>query len=580
MHGGFDSSAWEALPIPEPERAASFLQLTRSILGCAGRGVPRAAFLREVSAMLLDFSGCDYLDIRHRDGDTIYRWSASRRSYILPRFELFSPSEDIVTTLGLPHGTALGNVARMVLTRTYPGGLDCFTSGGSFWLNDTSETPQFLGLHPGLTQCIDLEGAEPCRSLLLIPFAISGGNAGFVLLASERTEHFDAADILLFETIAQTFGFAAADRRAQEALRERVKELTCLYGMMQIADSAEWTREEKLERIVHLLPLAWQHPEIAAAKIELDGTAFQTPNWREEGKSQRADVMVDGRKRGCVEVVYITGELEFAGNPFLDEEACLIVEVARQIAGIIEREETEALRRREQLWHADRLATIGKLSSSIAHELNEPLSSILGFAQLAKKSVLDPARVTSDLDKIVSISLHAREIVRKLLIFARQMPAKKSLVQINHVVQDALSLVETRCGNEGIELALQLKPDLPEIEADPSQLNQVIVNLVVNAMQAMPRGGQLTIQTARETDALLLIVEDTGIGMDPDVSRQIFHPFFTTKDVLQGTGLGLSVVHGIVTSHGGTIQVQSSPGAGSRFEVRLPLSGGNSEKKG
>ena len=116
-----------------------------------------------------------------------------------------------------------------------------------------------------------------------------------------------------------------------------------------------------------------------------------------------------------------------------------------------------------------------------------------------------------------------------------------------------------------------LSPDLPMINADPSQMHQVVVNLVVNAIQAMPKGGKLVLKTASADDYVSLIVEDTGIGMNEDVLKKMFIPFFTTKDVGQGTGLGLSVVHGIVTSHGGSIRAESKVNQGSRFEIRMPI---------
>jgi len=531
-----------------PERADRFLQLTRSILGCAARGSQRTTFLREISTMILEFSGCDALELRHQDGDLAYRWQYSLRPEATSRFELLPQDEDSPAALSL--------------------GAD-----SSFWSNDTSQAPALPGMQGGFD-------AGEYRSLAILPFRLSSANAGLLLLKSERAGHFDAQDIVCYEGVAETLGLAAADRRTQEALRERVKELTCLYSLAQIADTPDLSREEKLERIVRLLPPAWLHPEICVARLELDGWLCRSDNWREGRHVQRADIVIAGHKRGFVEVAYVDSELDFAGDPFLKEEGYLIAEVARDVAGIVERAEAEAIRRREQVWHADRLATIGKLASGIAHELNEPLSSILGFAQLAQKELSDPQQLAGDLDKIVHVSLHAREVVRKLLIFARQMPARKSTVHINQVVRDALTLIETRCAVEGIAVVLRLAEGLPEIEADSSQLNQVLVNLMVNAMQAMPQGGKMTIETARKPNCLLLAVEDAGIGMSAETQRQIFHPFFTTKDAQQGTGLGLSVVHGIVTSLGGTIQVRTSPGAGSRFEVRLPLTGATDSEEG
>ena len=240
---------------------------------------------------------------------------------------------------------------------------------------------------------------------------------------------------------------------------------------------------------------------------------------------------------------------------------------------IIERREAEKDKSKlqDQLRHADRLATIGQLAAGVAHELNEPLGNILGFAQLVKKCPGLPSQVEKDIEQIVAASLHAREVIKKLLLSARQMPLKTTQVNLNQVVEDGLYLLEARCAKRGIELVRSLSPDLPEITADPAQLNQILVNLVVNSAQVMPEGGRLTVGTLAREDHVSLIVEDTGIGMSEEVIKQIFIPFFTTKDVDQGTGLGLAVVHGIVTSHGGTIKVESKVGRGTRFEVQLPI---------
>jgi signal transduction histidine kinase len=205
--------------------------------------------------------------------------------------------------------------------------------------------------------------------------------------------------------------------------------------------------------------------------------------------------------------------------------------------------------------------------------MNEPLANILGFAQLAKKTPEIPKQAVGDLDKIVDNCLHAREVIRKLLTFARQAPPQAARVNLNQVVTDGLHFLESRCTKAGVEVVRRLDPNLPETTADPSQLHQVLVNLVVNAVQAMPEGGKLTIETRAAADWVSLSVQDTGIGMSEEVQKNIFTPFFTTKDVGQGTGLGLAVVQGIVASHGGKIRVESELGSGAYFEIQLPVVG-------
>ncbi|MEN6450695.1 MAG: ATP-binding protein [Thermoguttaceae bacterium] len=362
-------------------------------------------------------------------------------------------------------------------------------------------------------------------------------------------------------------------------LRERVKELTCLYCISQLAERPEIQLHELLQGVAELLPPAWQYPEVTVARIELDDDGYSTKNYRDCEDKQTAALVIKRQRRGLIEVGYTAPRPRLDEGPFLKEERSLIDTVARQVALLIERRQAaeEKGRLQLQLRHADRLATIGQLSAGVAHELNEPLGNILAFAQLARKESGLPQQVASDLDKIVTTSLHAREIIKKLMLFARQMPPRKSRVSLNAVVEDGLSFLETRCAKDGVSIERHLSPNMPDIVADPSQLNQVLVNLVVNAIHAMPGGGLLKISTCVTDKEATLTVEDDGVGMNAEVLKRIFVPFFTTKDVNEGTGLGLPVVHGIVTSHGGKVDVWSSPGGGSRFLVRLPIAGGGGD---
>lgn len=367
-----------------------------------------------------------------------------------------------------------------------------------------------------------------------------------------------------------------ANERTQEAaLRERVKELTCLFSLAQLVERCGASVLEILRGAVELLPPAWQHPEIAAARIVLDGQSCATANFEEGGPVQSAPILVKGKPRGRIDVVYLEERPRQHEGPFLKEERNLIDAMALQIALIIERRqaEEERLRLQDQLRHADRLATIGQLASGVAHELSEPLGNILGFAQLAQKHRDLPEGVGQDLEKIVATCLHARHIINSLLLFSRQKPPRKAKLSLNAVVEEAMGLVERRCAESGIAIVRRLSPELPDITADASQLRQVVTGLAVNAVHAMPDGGSLEVTTRASDDRVVLSVQDSGVGMSEEVLKEIFVPFFTTKDVDEGTGLGLPVVHGIVTSHGGTIRVESAPGQGARFDIELPVDG-------
>lgn len=357
----------------------------------------------------------------------------------------------------------------------------------------------------------------------------------------------------------------------EAALRERVKELVCLYGIARLSEQPEVPLPRVLEQVVEILPDAWQHTDVAFARIVVDDRVYRTAREARGNSRQRADIIVNGRVRGFVEVGYAPDEGQ--QRTFLREERLLIAEVGRRVSFIVERAEAEQAKERlqEQLRHADRLATIGQLAAGVAHELNEPLGSILGFAQLARKCDGMPPQADKDIGRIEGAALHAREIIRKLMVFARQTPPRKSRVDLNRVVEQALDLCSSRCEKSGVQVSLDLAESLPPIVADPGQLGQVLVNLVVNALQAMPSGGRLTVSTARRGEEVQLVVQDSGAGMTEEVRRQIFMPFFTTKDVDEGTGLGLSVVHGIISGHGGNIRVESSEGHGSEFRIMLPV---------
>ena len=360
---------------------------------------------------------------------------------------------------------------------------------------------------------------------------------------------------------------------AEWALRERVKELTCLYGIAQVAERCRDDLDRAFAEIVALLPAAWQYPSIAVAGITLDARRWETGACGAANARQVAEIAPAGEPRGRVEVAYLEPRPVADDGPFLGEERALIHEVARQLALLVERHEAarERERLREQLWHSERLGMIGGLAAGLAHELNEPLGSILGYAQLAQRSFGLPDQTGHDLEKVVQASLHARDIVRKLLVFARHAPAPREPVDLNGVIEESLFLLENRCRRAGVKIGLGLDRGLPPVAGDRSLLQQAFLNLAVNGIQAMPSGGRLKVLTAPVAAGIQLVVEDSGAGMPPEVLRRCFDPFFTTRDVGQGTGMGLAVTHGIVTSHGGTITAASVPGQGSRFTIRLPL---------
>ena len=246
------------------------------------------------------------------------------------------------------------------------------------------------------------------------------------------------------------------------------------------------------------------------------------------------------------------------------------------VGGVVvnSRDVTERKRLEEQLHHSQRIEAMGRLAGGVAHDFNNLLMVISGHSQMLLDSMLpgDPAR--DDLEQIAKAAQRATDLTRQLLAFSRRQAVKPALLSLNLLVQHAERMLRRVLG-ENIKLITKLASGLHSVYADPGQIEQVILNLTLNARDAMPQGGTLTIVTANvkrpEPSSLYYVslsVSDTGAGIDEDVLPHVFDPFFTTKE--HGTGLGLSTSYGIVKQAGGEIEVDSKPGAGSTFRICLP----------
>ena len=358
----------------------------------------------------------------------------------------------------------------------------------------------------------------------------------------------------------------------QFQLGERVKELTCLHQINIIAKQTTHSIDSLLSEIVTLLPPAWQFPSHTYSRLTFNKKYYLSNPFKESCLLLKSEIRIDNNNSGMIEVFLEESFGKKLNNPFLKEEEILISTIAQELKNILKRRiiEDERKQLEQQLLHADRLATLGQLSAGIAHEINEPLAGILGLAQLMEKNPSLNNEALTDLENIISASLHAREVVKKLMLFARQMPSSQSKLNLNDAVKNAQFFLESRCNKEGINIELNLAENIPIISADSSQIHQVLINLIVNAMQAMSGGGSITISTYFDEYNVYLSCKDTGSGIPESILDKIFNPFFTTKKVNEGTGLGLSVVHGIIYTHNGEISVSSEENVGTEFLVSLP----------
>ncbi len=242
-------------------------------------------------------------------------------------------------------------------------------------------------------------------------------------------------------------------------------------------------------------------------------------------------------------------------------------------AVLLSQDITEKRRLENQLIQSDRLAALGQLAAGVAHEINTPLTLILGYTDILKKSVRSDNLESSYLKTIIEESERISDIVRSLLNFARPTNMSAGRCKVNEACRRTLRIFGGQMSRRGIKVTSDLDESQPEAAIDIGELQQVILNMILNAMQAMPDGGHLGIKTGTSGDVVKITITDTGTGIAPENMRKIFNPFFTTKDVGKGTGLGLSVSFDIIEKHGGTVKVESQLGKGTAFMIILPKNG-------
>ncbi|OGB41623.1 MAG: hypothetical protein A2461_05070 [Burkholderiales bacterium RIFOXYC2_FULL_59_8] len=266
-------------------------------------------------------------------------------------------------------------------------------------------------------------------------------------------------------------------------------------------------------------------------------------------------------------------------------------ELIQELESKVEERSRELLAARAEVAQGEKLASIGVLAAGIAHELNNPLTGVLTFTSLMRKKALDGSEDAEDLDLIIRETKRCASIIRRLLDFAREKVPVKCFFSLNQVLEDTVRLVERPASLQKIVITMNLDPDLPQIWGDADLIKQVIMNILVNAQQAIDRAGSITVvtrtyiaKTSQQTEEkrmpmVELAIKDTGCGIPEANMQRIFDPFFTSKEVGKGTGLGLSVSYGIIKAHGGEIKVASVVGQGTTFHILLPITSPFSESE-
>jgi PAS domain S-box-containing protein len=390
--------------------------------------------------------------------------------------------------------------------------------------------------------------------------------------------------------ITERQGTEEALRSLTHEYRERLKELDCLYEISHIVERAGGSMQRILRETVELLPRSWEYPDITYARIVIYDWDVRTLNYEVTPWRQSAPITINDSDAGHLEVGYLQVQPNRDEGPFLSHERRLINNIGERLGHIATRLLTaERLRDREQelrerLTHLSRVSTMGEMASSLAHELNQPLTAVATYAQALRRFVengsVDDDELLSILDRIAGESLRAGNIVHRLKELVRRRETRREPCDLNARIRDVQQLANADARLHDAVLHLELDPHLPPTVADAIQIQQVLLNLIRNGLDAMqdtdPARREVVVQTSRqESGQLQVSVSDRGCGTPTEHAEQVFQPFFTTKE--SGLGVGLSISKSIVNSHGGHMWFSPNEGGGTTFYFTLPPAEGHHE---
>ncbi|MDT0688802.1 HAMP domain-containing sensor histidine kinase [Salegentibacter sp. F188] len=356
----------------------------------------------------------------------------------------------------------------------------------------------------------------------------------------------------------------------EQRLEERVKELTCLYNVSSAIRKHSDSVTSTLTEICQITGQAWLYHEDAIVELKLKDYHITTATIPTQTVTQQSNIVIFGEESGALIVHYNAEKYQKAH--FLKEEQKLLNKLAIEISEFFER--LEAHHKEEHLKRIaernDRLSILGEITAGIAHELNTPLGNILGFAELIASKSENP-QIKKDASKIIKSAIFSREVVKKLMFFACEMPQDKKAIQIQPVILQALALLGPNFEKANVNHKFHI--DNPKLEAqlDSIQFTQVLFNLLINAIYVSPPKSTISITVTSNEKSFCLEIADEGPGISSELKAKIFEPFFTTKPIGEGAGLGLSVVHGIIKSHKGEIAIFDNENAGAIFQIQLPL---------
>lgn len=356
----------------------------------------------------------------------------------------------------------------------------------------------------------------------------------------------------------------------EEKLKERVKELTCLYEISKTISQSNCIEKKVLKKIIASTKKAWRFTDDAVVELHVPEYIITSAAIFDETIFQISAVIIENTKAGFIKVHY--PKEKYTPSSFLDDEQKLLDTIAFEIGNYIEK--FQKIKKEMLLIKSaqrnDRLSILGEITAGIAHELNTPLGNILGYAELIKDFNTDP-EIDSDISIIINSVIYSREIVKKLMFFACEMPHQLKDTDIKAIINFASSFLRQNFQKKDIKSIVVFANDPIIARVDSVQITQVLFNLLINAIHASPEKSTINTKVSSDTKNLMIVIEDQGHGIPENIKQKIFEPFFTTKSIIDGCGLGLSVVHGIIKNHKGEITVQDNHPTGTIFTVKIPL---------
>lgn len=557
----------------ESRQARTQDRLAREVLELLNRKERSPELLHHILTAIQARTHVEALGVRLKEGDD-YPYCGTKG---FP--EDFTRAETLRCKKGPQGGTALdGMCGRILSGRTDPSA-PFFTQGGSFWANDPA--PWNQGAPKGGPRACprDLCTTLGFRSVALIPLTADEQVLGLLHLGDSRPNVFNRQMIHFFEGLGTSIGIALAKARVETALRESETLLNEMGAMAKVggweldlaSQKMRWTRETYriheippgtpvtlAEALNFFTPQARQELETALRLCQKEETPFDLQLQVISARGRKIQTRVTGRA------------------------ACLTGAEAK-LTGTFQ-DITDHKKLEEQLHQAMKMEAIGRLAGGVAHDFNNALTPILAVSGLLLDDLSPHESMHDDIREIQEAGERCARLTRQLLAFGRRQPVQLARLNLNTVVT-RMGKMLSRIIGEDIALEKHLDPKLGDAHADVGNIEQIIVNLAVNARDAMPRGGKLTIETRNISTLdgcaainapkakgpfVMLAVSDTGEGMDEETRAHIFEPFFTTKEKGKGTGLGLSTVYGIIKQNQGNIWVTSEPEKGTSFKVYLP----------